>query len=101
MLSSAGAVEFDTVIAPSGQIAVLSPMQRAKVSASLAGRIAHVCADEHSIHILIDGKLVRTVPPNLGAEELQELRMRGARPAGPPSAAASAARIETLPGCRG
>jgi len=95
--SSDDAVEFDTVVPPSGQIAVLSPVQRARVSAELAGQRAHVWADQHSVHVIIDGKLIKTVPSNLTVDDLHQLTMRGARPAGPPPAAPAARRADKLP----
>ena len=51
--------------------------------AARGGQHAHVWADENSVHIIIDGELVKTVPSNLNADDLHELRMRGAQPAGP------------------
>jgi len=48
------------------------------------------------VHVLIGGQLVKTVPSSLSAEDLTTLRMRRARPAGPPPAAP--ARAATLPG---
>ena len=94
---SAGAVEFDTVIGASGLLPVLPTVQRIKIGAARAGQRAHVWADEFSVHILIDGQLVKTVPSNLTAEDLATLRMRGA----PGRAAArfpSASPAGALPG---
>jgi hypothetical protein len=62
------------------------------------GQLAHVWADEHSIHIQIAGKLVKTVASNLTAADLHEIRLRGASPAGAPPATMAAARNATLPG---
>ena len=93
-----GAVEFDTVIAPSGQLTVLSAVQRIRMGAQRSGQRAHVWADEHSVHVLIDGELVKTVPSNLTVDDLHHLKMRGALPAGAPPAAPSAARNGTLAG---
>jgi hypothetical protein len=86
---SAGAVEFDTVIAGTGLLSVLPRVQRVKMGAERAGQLAHIWADEHSVHILIDGTLVKTMASNLAPADLNELRLRGARPAGPPPAAAA------------
>jgi len=60
---SAGAVEFDTVISASGVLAVIPALQRINMGAARAGQVAHVWADERSVHILIGGHLVKTVPP--------------------------------------
>ncbi|MGY2093483.1 IS481 family transposase [Nocardia gipuzkoensis] len=94
--TSADAVEFDTVVPPSGQISVLAPVQRARVSADLAGQMAHVWADQHSVHVFIGAQLIKTVPSNLTVDDLH-LTMRGARPAGPPPAATAARHIDDLP----
>ena len=54
-------------------------------------------ADEFTVHVLIGGQLVKTVPSSLDAEDLAELRMRGAAPAGPPPALPAPARAGALP----
>jgi hypothetical protein len=50
---------------------------------SLAGRTVTVWADLRSIHLSLDGEVVRTVQSRLVPEDLTHLAMRGARPAGP------------------
>ena len=95
---SAGAVEFDTVISPSGVLAVIPAVQRIKMGAQQAGQLAHVWADEFTIHVLIGGQLVKTVPSCLDAEDLATLKMRGASPAGPPPAAPAPRKAGALPG---
>ena len=95
---SAGAVEFDTVISPSGVLAVIPAVQRIKMGTARAGQLAHVWADEFTVHVLIGGQLVKTVPSSLNAEDLATLKMRGAVPAGPPPAAPSPAKAGALPG---
>ena len=86
-VQSAGAVEFDTVISASGVLGLLPAVQRSKMGAERAGQLAHVRADEFTVHVLIGGQLVKTVPSSLDAEDLATLKMRGAAPAGPPPAA--------------
>jgi len=95
---SAGAVEFDTVISPSGVLAVIPAVQRIKMGAQRAGQLAHVWADEFTVHVLIGGQLVKTVPSCLDAEDLATLKLRGASPAGPPPAAPAPAKAGALPG---
>ena len=95
---SAGAVEFDTVISASGVLGVLPAVQRIRMGAARAGQFAHVWADEFTVHVLIGGQLVKTVPSSLDAEDLATLKMRGASPAGPPPAALSPAKAGALPG---
>ncbi|WP_327584615.1 integrase core domain-containing protein [Nonomuraea sp. NBC_00507] len=97
LTSSAGAVEFSTVIAASGQLNVLPRVQRIRLGEAFAGRQAHVWADEHNVHVLIDGELVKTVPSNLDADDLHELTLRGAHPAGPPPAVTAVQQLDDLP----
>ncbi|WP_433206426.1 IS481 family transposase [Nocardia sp. CA-107356] len=85
--SSLGAVEFDTVVAAGGVVSVIPSIQRIRVGANRSGQLAHVWVDEHSVHIVVEGKLIKTAPSNLHVDDLHELRMRGARPAGAPPAA--------------
>jgi len=91
---SSGAVEFETVISPAG---VLPRAQRLKMGPAMAGQVARVWADEVTVHVIIGGHLVKTVPSSLDAEDLAELRMRGAAPAGPPPAMPAPARAVALP----
>ena len=44
-------------------------------------------ANEFTVHLLIGGQLVKTVPSSLNTEDLATLKMRGAIAAGPPRAA--------------
>ena len=85
-------------ISASGVLGVLPAVQRIKLGAARAGQLAHVWADEFTVHVLIGGQLVKTVPSSLDAEDLATLRMRGASPAGPPPAAPAPARAGALPG---
>ena len=64
LLPSAGAVEFDTVIAASGLLAVIPSVQRISLGPKRGGQRAHVWVDEYTVHILVDGALVKTVPSN-------------------------------------
>jgi transposase InsO family protein len=98
VLSPSGqAVEFETVISPAGVLSVLPRVQRLKLGPAMAGQAARVWADEATVHVLVGGQLVKTVPSSLGAEDLAELRMRGAAPAGPPPAMPAPARAGALP----
>ncbi|WP_300605988.1 IS481 family transposase [Trebonia sp.] len=94
---SGAAVEFETVISPAGVLSVLPRVQRLKLGPALAGQVARVWADEVTVHVLIGGQLVKTVPSSLDAEDLAELRMRGAAPAGPPPALPAPGRAAALP----
>ena len=93
---SGGAVEFETVISPAGLRAVLPRVQRIRMGQERAGQVARVWADESTVHVTIGGQVVKTVASGLGPEDLAELRMRGAAPAGPPPALPAPA-TSTLP----
>jgi transposase InsO family protein len=92
-VQSAQAVQFDTVIAASGLLSILPRAQRIKMGGAYGGQAAQVWVDEFSVHIVIDGRLVKTVASNLTEADLTELLMRGAHPAGPPPAPPSPAGI--------
>ena len=81
-----GAVEFETVISPAGLLAVLPRVQRIRMGKDRAGQVARVRADEATVHVTIGGQVVKTTASGPGPEDLAELRMRGAAPAGPPPA---------------
>jgi hypothetical protein len=95
---SAVAVEFDTVISASGVLGVIPAVQRIKMGTERAGQLAHVWADEFTVHVLIGGQLVKTVPSCLDAKDLATLKMRGASPAGPPPAPPAPRKAGALPG---
>jgi len=98
VLSPSGqAVEFETPISAAGVLSVLPRAQRLKLGRALAGQAARVWADEITVHVSIGGQLIKTVPSSLDAEDLAELRMRGAAPAGPPPAMPAPARTGILP----
>jgi hypothetical protein len=60
----------------------------------VAGRTLTVWADLHSVHILLDGHLMRTVSSRLLPEDLAYLAMRGARPGRPEPATAALPRAK-------
>jgi len=71
------------VITASGVLVVIPEVQRIKMGAERAGQVAYVWADEFTVHVLIGGQPIKTVPSSLDAEDLATLKMRGASPAGP------------------
>lgn len=77
------AVEFEVRVPPSGEVKIRSGRQSVAVHKSLAGRTLSVWADLRSIHVSLDGEVLRTVRSRLIPEDLTHLAMRGARPAGP------------------
>lgn len=77
------AVEFEARVPPSGEVQIRSGRQSVSVHKSLAGRTLTVWADLRSVHVSLDGDVLRTVRSRLVPEDLAHLTMRGARPAGP------------------
>lgn len=81
-----GAVELETRIPPGGEINLAAGRQKISLR-GYAGRTVTVWADLRSVHITLDGHLLRTTFSRLRPEDLRLLAMRGARPAGPPPGA--------------
>lgn len=80
------AVEWEAVVPPSGLISIVQA-QQLWMGPAYSGRIVSIWADTRSIHVCLDGHYVKTVRSRLNDEHLRQLRMRGAKPAGPPPAA--------------
>lgn len=91
---SEGAVEFELRVPPSGDVSLAPGKQRVAVNQGLAGRTQTFWVDLRSVHLLLDGHLVRTVGSRLLPEDLAYLTMRGARPAGPEPATAALPRAK-------
>ena len=81
-----GAVELDLAV-PAAGVAALAGHQQVWLGPAYAGRVVTIWADDRSVHVLLDGHHLKTVSSRLDAHHLQQLRMRGGRPAGPPPAA--------------
>ncbi|WP_253209542.1 hypothetical protein [Streptomyces niphimycinicus] len=94
---SVHAVEFDTVLPASGQVSIIPSVQRIRLGVGRAGLRARIWVDENTVHVLVNGEVVKTVPSNLDAEHLHQLKLRGARPAGPPPAPPSVDCVGDLP----
>jgi transposase InsO family protein len=90
---SAGAVEFDLRVPPSGATTIASTGQKVDLGKAWAGRTVTVWADQRSIHVSIDGRHLRTFASRLSEDHLRWLCMRGARPAGPAPGPAALARV--------
>jgi transposase InsO family protein len=89
--------EFEVRVPPSGELVLVPGRQRVWVNQGLAGRTLTVRADLRSIHLMLDGHVLRTVASRLRPADLAFLAMRGARPAGPAPAAAAIPRRNGLP----
>jgi transposase InsO family protein len=75
------AVEADRVVPPSGNLQIGG--QQVWLGPALAGRTITIWADERTLHVLLDGTRIKTLPSRLGITELARLAASGARPAGP------------------
>jgi hypothetical protein len=70
------------VVPPSGNLWIGG--QQVWLGPALAGRTITLWVDETSLHVLLDGTRLKTLPSRLGVTELARLAADGARPAGPP-----------------
>lgn len=92
--STTGAVEFDVVVPPPGNLWVAG--RQLWLGTQRAGHTVTMWADLTSIHLSVDGVGLKTLPSRFTANDLTKLRRReGARDGGPPPRA-PAARAATL-----
>src|SRR5215831_7052855 len=75
------AVEVDRVVPASGNLQVGG--QQVWLGPALSGRQVTFWAGAISLHVLLDGARIKTLPSRLGVIELARLAASGARPAGP------------------
>jgi transposase InsO family protein len=75
------AVEADRVVPPSGNLQLGG--QQVWLGPALVNRKVTIWVDETSLHVLLDGARIKTLPSRLGVAELARLAAGGARPAGP------------------
>ena len=75
------AVEVDRVVPASGNLQLGG--QQVWLGPALSGRRVTLWADAISLHVLLDGARIKTLPSRLGVTELARLAANGARPAGP------------------
>ena len=87
------AVEADRVVPASGNLQIGG--QQVWLGPALSGRQVTLWIDAVSLHVLLDGARIKTLPSRLGAADLARLAASGARPAGPsPLPAGEGAVIE-------
>jgi hypothetical protein len=91
------AVEFEARVSPGGDLVIVAGRQHLSVRQGLAGRTLTVWADIHSIHLVLDGHVLRTVASRLLPQDLACLAMRGARQAGPEPTKAAIQRKDGQP----
>ena len=91
------AVEADRLVPPSGNLWIGG--QQVWLGPELAGRTVTIWVDESTLHVLLDGTRLKTLPSRLGVIELARLAADGTRPAGPPPLTAgnsSAVEVERV-----
>ncbi|WP_318021556.1 IS481 family transposase, partial [Streptomyces sp. N50] len=76
------AVEWETTISPIGRVFLVNN-QQVKFTEALGGKRVTVWADCKSVHVLLNGELIRTRSSRLTPDDLRKLLFRGARIAGP------------------
>jgi hypothetical protein len=84
---TAGAVEFDRVVPPSGNLQVAG--KQFWLGPARSGVTVTFWADTDVIHLLIAGHRVKSVRSHLSVTDLATLARTGGRPAGPPPLPAS------------
>jgi hypothetical protein len=77
------AVEFEIRVPPSGMVTIVSGRQAVTMRQGMAGRTLTIWADLHSVHLILDGHVLRTVASRLLPQDLAFLAIRGPRQAGP------------------
>jgi hypothetical protein len=75
------AQEIHRVVPPSGNLWIGG--QQVWLGPALARRTIRIWADETSLHVLLDGTRLKSLPSRLGVTELARLAADGARPADP------------------
>ena len=85
------AVELERVVPVSGNLTV-GP-QQVWLGPQRAGQSVSFWIDTTTVHLSLDGTRLKTLPSRLSVSDLARLRANGARPAGPPPAAPSAAAL--------
>jgi len=89
------ALEIDRVVPASGNLWIGG--QQVWLGPALAGKAVTIRVDETTLHVLVDGTRLKTLPSRLTFVELARLAADGARPAGPsplPSGTGTAIEIE-------
>ncbi|MET9419106.1 IS481 family transposase, partial [Streptomyces klenkii] len=76
------AVEFEAVVSP-GRHVMLPQGQSLKFSPTLVGRTVTAWVSHRTVHVLLDGQLIRTRSMAFTDADLQQMIMRGGRPGGP------------------
>jgi len=87
------AIEADRLVPPSGNLWIGG--QQVWLGPALARRQVTIWVDETTLHVVLDGIRLKTLPSRLGIIELARLAADGARPAGaPPLQAGTGTAVE-------
>jgi hypothetical protein len=98
LLAAGATVELDRLVHAQG--AVVLANRQIPVGMPLAGRLVTLRLEPTLLHVIVDGKLWRTLPFTLAPD--QRARLRGARIAGPPPALPDTpVRVHRQVSCRG
>jgi hypothetical protein len=76
------AVELDRVVPPSGNLWIAG--QQVWLGPAMTGRTVRLRAGLTQVHVLLDGRRIKTLPSRLDARDLARLAAAGAQAAGPP-----------------
>jgi transposase InsO family protein len=85
------AVEVDRIVPTSGNLGIAG--QQFWLGPQHAGRVVTLWIDTTTVHLALDGQHLKTLPSRLTSLDLDRLRHRGARPAGPPPARATTGHL--------
>jgi transposase InsO family protein len=91
------ALEVDRLVPPSGNLQIGG--QQVWLGPALAGKTITIWVDETTLHVLLDGIRLKTLPSRLGVTELARLAADGARPAGAsplPTGTGTAVEVERM-----
>lgn len=74
--ASVGAIEFEREVPPCGHFALCQGGQHVWAGPAFAGRIVTLWADGRSIHVTMDGHLVKTIASRTSLEDLHRVKDR-------------------------
>jgi hypothetical protein len=89
-------LEVDAQVPACGNLGVAG--RQVWLGRRLAGRTVQVRLDGVTMHVSLDGRLLKTLPCRLQSQNLHQGRLQGARPAGPPPAPVAAHPVLLGPG---
>ena len=88
------AVELERIGPESGNLSIAH--QQVWLGPHLAGRRVTLWAGTSSVHVIVEGRVLKTIPSRLSSSDLYRLLKGGARPAGPPPRNSAAIGIAAM-----